>query len=50
MAGITRQIMSEVAQSKTKGKVFVAELNRCLSPESIAKAMPKTQSISKKKK
>lgn len=50
MAGITRQIMSEVAQSKTKGEAFVEELNKALSPESIEKAVVKTQSISKKEK
>ena len=49
MGAITRQLMSEVAQSKTKGKAFVAELNAKLSPSSIAKANVKTQGCDKKK-
>lgn len=41
--GITRQIIGELAQSKTKGEAFEKEMAKKLSPESIAKEEPKTQ-------
>lgn len=44
---ITRQIVGELAQSKTKGEAFEAEMARALSPESIAKEEPKTQELKK---
>lgn len=40
---ITRQIIGELAQSKTKGKDFEKEMARKLSPESIASEELKTQ-------
>jgi hypothetical protein len=36
MAGITKLIVGELAQSKTKGKAFESELNRRLAPKAIA--------------
>lgn len=48
MAGITKIIVGELAQSKTKGKAFVEELNRKLSPEAIANKKCETE-VKKKK-
>lgn len=44
---ITRQLIGKLAQSKTKGKAFEAEMARELCPESIAKEEPKTQELKK---
>lgn len=49
-SGIVRQISGKIAQAKSKGKAFVAELNRIMSPDAICKEKPETQPISKKKK
>ena len=48
MAGITKQIVGELAQSKTKGKEFEKEMWAKLKPEAIMKETPKTQAIKKK--
>lgn len=48
MAGIRTIISGELAQSKTKGKAFVEELNRKLSPEAICKKKCETE-VKKKK-
>lgn len=41
MAGITKIINGEVAQSKSKGKAFVKALNSAMAPSAIAKKTPK---------
>lgn len=40
---IYKQGIGEVTQSKSKGKKFVEELNKRVSPERIAKEIAKTQ-------
>ncbi|MCL4399711.1 hypothetical protein M1506_00330 [Patescibacteria group bacterium] len=42
MSGVTRQIDSELAlkDKKSKGKKFVAEVNKEFSPENISKTKP----------
>jgi hypothetical protein len=44
---ITRQINGKLAQSKTKGKAFLAEMAKALSPEAIVRETPKTQGKNK---
>lgn len=48
MAGITKQIVGELAQSKTKGKAFEKEMWSKLKPEAIVKEPVKTQEFKKK--
>ena len=48
MAGITKQIVGELAQSKTKGKEFEKEMWSKLRPEAIVRETPKTQAIKRK--
>lgn len=47
MSGINRIINGKVAQSKSKGKKFVEELNKAFAPEAIAKE--KGEKVNKKK-
>lgn len=48
--GTIRMAQEKVTHSKSKGKKFVEELNRELSPEAISKTKPETQPKSKLRK
>ena len=48
IAGIITLINGDLAQSKTKGKAFVAALNSQMSPNAITNYKPKIQGCGKK--
>ena len=45
MNSTVKLAMGKVAQSKSKGKAFVAELNEALSPTSLVAQKPETQPL-----
>lgn len=46
--GIVKQIVGKLAYSKSKGKLFVAELGKMLSPDASSKEKPEQQKMKKK--
>ena len=48
MAGIKKIAIANVTHSKTKGKAFVEELNKALSPEALLK-IKGNETVAKKK-